>query len=168
MCGERIRSVNMLDTVLIRLVVVLLLALKLVDDLFATALTFVYKAGTLGAAEGLGQLTPGDDYNRLKPLMDAIPLWLHGLWVLAAGLYLTALVLFVLRKGPAYIFVLAALAIEILAQVLGRQLIAATGVVVNPHPSFLAAVVIPYFIPLALACVMWLAGRKRAPQGHQS
>jgi hypothetical protein len=157
---------KILDSVPVRLVVVVLIAFKVLDDLFATVLTIAYKVGAVGVAERLGRQTPGDDYSRLTPLMDAVPLWLHGLWVLAAGLYLTAIVLFALRKGSAYILVLAALGVEILAEAMGRPIVASTGVVVNPEPSVLAAVVIPFVVPLALAGILWMAGRKPAALGQ--
>jgi hypothetical protein len=159
---------KILDSGPVRGVVVALIAFKILDDLFATVLTVAYRAGASGVTELLGQQTPGDDSARLIPLMEAVPWWLHGLWVLAAGLYLTAIVLFALRKRTAYILVLAALGIEILAQVVGHPIVAATGVAANPNPSVLAAVVIPFVLPLALATVLWMAGRKRpvtlAPQ----
>lgn len=157
---------RILDHAAIRLGVVLLLAFKVCDDLFATVLTLTYRAGALGAAQSLGRLTPGDDYQRLIPLMDAVPPGIHGLWVLAAGFYLLALLMVALRRGPAYIFALAAPATELLANELGRPIIAATGVVVNPQPSLLATMVLPYLLPLALALLLWIDTRN-APSLRQ-
>jgi hypothetical protein len=166
-CGERMQAMRILDNVGVRVIVVLMIAFKVFDDLFATVLTAVYKLSALGAAERLGRMTPGDDYSRLVPLMDAVPLWLHGLWVLSAVLYVAAIVSFVLRRGPGWILALAGLGTEILATQLGRPIIAATGVVVNPNPSVLAAVIFPYVIPIALAVVLWLGGRARTPLAQQ-
>ncbi len=146
--------------VCVRSIVALLISFKAFDDLFATALTISYQMGALGVAERLGRLTPGDDYRRLVPLMDAVPVWLHGLWVLAAILYLTALVRFVRRKGAAHVPVLAAVGIEVVATLVGRPIVAATGVVVNPNPSAIATVVIPFILPLFLALVLWQTGRQ--------
>jgi hypothetical protein len=166
-CGERMQVMRILDNVGVRVIVVLMIAFKVFDDLFATVLTAAYKLSALRAAERLGRMTPGDDYSRLAPLMDAVPWWLHGLWVLSAGLYVAAIVSVALRRGPGYLLVLAALGIEVLATQMGRPIIAATGVVVNPNPSVLAAVVLPYVMPIALAVVLWLGGRTRTPLPQQ-
>lgn len=166
-CEERIRMTTILDSAAVRVALILLLAFKIFDDLFATMITLAYKLSAPRMAEGLGQMTPGDDYQRLVPLMEAIPFWIHGLWVLAAILYMAAIVLIILHKKIAYLLVLVALGIEILTQALSRPLTAATGVVVNPDPSFLAAVIIPFGIPLSTALVLWLAGRKAGRLSHQ-
>jgi hypothetical protein len=160
--------VKLLDSLVARLAVMFVIAFKVLDDLFAAVLTLAYKVNAVGVAERLGRLTPGDDFNRLTPLMNAVPWWLHGLWVLAAGLYLTAILLVALRKGAAYVPVLAAFGIEVLAKALGRPIVAATGIVVNPAPSTLVAVVIPFVIPLVLALVLWMAGRKISPRDSSS
>jgi len=121
----------------------------------------------LGAAERLGRLTAGDDYSRLIPLMDAVPFWLHGLWVLAAVLYLTAIARFALRKGSAHVLVLAALGVEFVANEIGRPIVAATGVIVNPEPSVLAGLIFPFVLPFMLAVVLWMASRKPPPLAQQ-
>jgi hypothetical protein len=150
---------KIMDLLFVRLMLAALIAFKAFDDLFATALTIAYRMNAEGAAERLGRLTPGDDYGRLVPLMDAVPWWLHGLWVLGGVLYLIAIAGAVRRRGWAYIPVLAAVGIEVVAKVVGRPIIAATGVVVNPNPSAIATIVIPYVLPLLLALVLWQSGR---------
>jgi hypothetical protein len=143
------------DILVVRLALAGLLAFKALDAFFATALTFAYRMDLLGAAKGLGQLTAGDDYTRFIPLMEAVPLWLHGLWVLAGVLYLIAIAFVLVGIRRAHIPVLAALGIEIMATVMGRPIIEATGVIVNPNPSVIATVVIPFALPLLLALVLW-------------
>ena len=113
-----------------------------------------------GAAERLGRLTPGDDYGRFIPLMDAVPPWLHGLWVLAGSLYLLAIADVVRRTGRAYLAILAAFSVEVVANLLARPIVGATGVVVNPNPSLIAAVVIPFILPLLLVVLLWHPGRQ--------
>lgn len=156
---ERIRALKLLNSIWARSALVLLLGFKVFDDVFATLLTLAYRSRAAGAAELLGSQTPGDDYLRLVPLMNAVPAWLHGLWVLAAGLYVAAIASIVLRKGQAYLFVIVAFATEMLAQTLGRPILAASGVVVNPNPSILASVVIPIVLPLGLALALWVGNR---------
>ena len=145
---------KIMDSLVVRLALAALLAFKAFNDFFATALTIAYKMNAFGAAESLGRLTAGDDYNRFVPLMEATPVWLHGLWVLAGILYLIAIVLVVGGFGRAHIPVLAALALEIVANLAARPIIEASGVVVNPNPSVIVTLVIPYILPLFLALVL--------------
>lgn len=152
---------KIMDMLSVRLMVAALIALKALDDFFATALTSAYRMGALGMAERLGRATPGDDYRRLVPPMDAVPVWLHGLWVLAGILYLVAIARVVRRTGGAHILVLAAVSIELIAMLVGRPIVAATGVVVNPNPSVIGSVVVPFILPLLLALVLWQTGRRR-------
>lgn len=161
-CAERFETLRIILLVPVGLFVAMVVAFKSFDDFLATAGTIAYRLNLLGAVEALGQATPGDDYVRLIPLMEAIPAWLHALWVSAGLLYLAALALFVLRRRTAYIPVILALSFELLAARLGRPLIDATGVVVNPNPSFIATAVIPYFLPLLLVLSLWWDSRRPA------
>lgn len=145
---------KIMDNLVVRLVLAVFIAFKALDAFFSTALTITYRVNFVGTAERLGRLTPGDDYARLIPLMDAVPLWLHGMWVLAGVLYLIAMARVMLGKGWAHIPVLAALGIEVVANLVRRPIIKATGVVVNPNPSVIASVVIPFVLPLLLALVL--------------
>jgi hypothetical protein len=151
---------QIMDLLLVRLMLSALIALNAFNDFFATALTIAYRMGALGVAERLGRATPGDDYRRLVPLMDAVPVWLHGLWVLAGILYLLTIARVVRRRRGAHILVLAAVSIELVAMLVGRPIVAATGVVVNPNPSAMATVVVPFILPLLLALVLWQTGRR--------
>jgi len=143
------------------------LLFKALDDFFATAITVAYKMNAIGIAERLGRATPGDDYRRLIPLMDAVPWWLHGLWVVAGVLYLVAIVRLLGRASLAHVIVLAALSCEIAASQLGRPIVEATGIVVNPNPSIFATVVLPMILPLLVAAALW-ANRPAAPSLTQS
>lgn len=151
-----------MEQVFVRLMVAALLAFKALDDVFATALTIAYRRGALGVAEHLGRATPGDDYRRLVPLMDAVPVRHHGLWVLAGLLYLAAVAYVLLRKGGAHLLILAAVGFELVAMLAGRPIAAATGVVVNSNPGPIAAV--RFVLPLLLAAVLWQTG----PRGTAS
>jgi hypothetical protein len=146
---------KIMDFLIVRLALAALIAFKALDDVFATALTMAYRMNFLGMAERLGRLTPGDNYSRLIPLMDAVPLWLHGLWVSAGILYLVSIWLVIRGAGKAYLPVLGAVLFEVAARFLGKPVIEASGVIVNPNPSLIASVVIPYILPLLIALVLW-------------
>jgi len=145
---------NITNFFVVRMALAALLAIKVFEVLFATVLTAAYRLNNTRLTEGLGSMTPGDNYNRLIPLMEAIPWWLHGLMILAAILYLIAIVRVLLGMGRAQIPVLAAVVVELIAQMVGRPIIAATGVMANPNPSILASLILPFVLPLLLAMVL--------------
>jgi hypothetical protein len=149
------------------LVLVAFIALSAVNDFFAPALTLAYRTGALGVAEALGLATAGDDYRRFIPLMDAAPLWLHGLWVLAGVMYLRTIVRVIRRRPGGHLLVLAAVSIELVATLLSRPIEAAAGVVVNPNAST-AVLVLPFGLPLTLAAFLWVTGRRTQGPGDTS
>jgi hypothetical protein len=155
---ERLQWIQIPDRQTVRIILALPLALLAINDIFATALTAAYRMDALQLAEGLGRFTPGDDYTRLIPLMEAVPMWLHGLWLLAAALYAAAILRLIFGKQPPYVLVLLAIAIEIAAQFLGRPIIASTGVAANPNPSMIA-ILIPLVLPLSIALLLWRMNR---------
>jgi len=154
--------VQQTDWLLIRWLAAGLLALKVLDDFFATALTIAYRVGASRVAEALGGATPGDDYRRFIPLMEAVPAWLHGLWVSAGLLYLAAIAGIVRRRTGVHILVLVAVGIEVVATLAGRAIAASTGVVPNPDAGGPADVV-RLILPLLLALVLWQSGRRTLP-----
>lgn len=158
--SERLNEWPVSDFILVRMAVVMLVAFKLFDNLFATLMTIAYRLSAMGAVESFGRSTPGDDYGRLIPLMEAVPGWLHGMWVAAGVCYVLAVVLYFRRSRAAFILVLLAVGLEQAAQMLGRPIIAATGVVVNPNPSLILTLIIPFVVPLLIGLPMWLSGRR--------
>ncbi len=84
--GERILSLALLDVAAVRVIGALLIGFRAFAAVFATALTLAYRSNALVSVERLGAMTPGDDYTRLVPLIEAVPLWLHSLWMLVAAL----------------------------------------------------------------------------------
>lgn len=146
------------------IVVALLLLALVAADLLATVLTLAYRLGFLGLATDLGSFTPGDDYRRLIPLMEGLPLWLHGVMVLAAGSYLVAIACTLYRSRAAFISVLSALALELLAEDLGRPIIEKIGVAANPNPGLLARI-LPVLLPLVIAAVLWNRDARRRANG---
>lgn len=78
---ERSRLGSLLQLIWVRRIVALFLLLRAVDLLFATVLTLAYRLNLLKLAGFLGAFTPGDDYRRLIPLLNATPWWVHAFWV---------------------------------------------------------------------------------------
>lgn len=151
---QRLRSISVPDTTSIRVLIALPLLILIASDLFATAMTASYRLGFLRVTRVFGQMTPGDDYARLIPLMENVPLWLHALWTSAAGLYVFTLVGLAFRERVGYLPVAAAVILELAARILERPTIASIGLAANPNPS-LAATVLPPILPLLVALYLW-------------
>jgi hypothetical protein len=93
---------------------------------------------------------------RLIPLLDALPIWLHALWLTAAACYLAAIARALLRLACPYVPILIAVAVEIAGEQLGRPIIASTGIAANPNPSTLA-IVFPIVLLLTIAAALWFS-----------
>lgn len=73
------------------------------DVMLPSMLTAAYRLHGAVLTESLGRMTPGDDYHRLVPLLNAIPAWLHAMLVSAGACYLvTALCLLVVARHRYY------------------------------------------------------------------
>jgi hypothetical protein len=147
----RLRALYLLDVALVRYGGVVLAAFLAFDALFATALTLAYRLGAFGTAERLGDMTAGDDYQRLIPLMEGIPAWAHVLAVAGGACYLVAVGCLLRRHRAAQIALLLGVGIHVVGEALVRPIIAAIGVAAVPDPSVLAAVLLPIVSPLLLA-----------------
>lgn len=84
---ERSGIADLLHTWTARGLLALLMATQVLSMLFATMMTVAYRGGYLRVARFLGGFTPGDDYHRFIPLMDATPWWTHAMWVGASVLF---------------------------------------------------------------------------------
>lgn len=157
--GERLRSVYVPDSPAIRVAIAVPLLLLLCNDLFPTVITAAYRLGLIDLTRALGRATPGDDFTRLIPLMENLPLWLHALTSAAAVLYAFTVLRLLARARVSWIPVMLAVALEAAAGILGRPLIEAIGVRADPHPSLLATIV-AWAPPLGAALYLW---RMRCP-----
>ena len=82
--------------------------MRALSMLFATALTLAYRLHYVRGAAFLGTFTPGDDYRRFIPLMDATPWWIHTLWVTAAVLFVACAVQLLRKRRAAFLLFAAA------------------------------------------------------------
>lgn len=158
----RLRGLHLLDVAAVRVVGVIVAAFRAFDVLLPTVLTAAYRMGAFGATEGLGRMTPGDDYRRLIPLMEAIPTWMHAASVACGACYLIAAVGLLGRRRPAYIALLLGVGVELVLTLFGRSIVADVGVAAVPDPSFLAAVLLPFVLPLLLAFAAWSGSQRES------
>jgi len=96
---ERLRAQPVLDWLAIRIVVVVLLAQCVLNDLYARAVLLAYEMGHLEIAAYLGRLSPNGDYRPFIPLLAAVPVWLHAIWIAGAVAYGVAAVRYVRRSA---------------------------------------------------------------------
>jgi hypothetical protein len=153
--ATRLRRLHLLDSVIARSAGAVLMLFCAFDAAFPTMMTLAYRAGSRAVTSGLGRLTPGDDYQRLVPLMTAIPGWLHALAIAAAACHLLALVHLLRRRRSAHVPLLLGVALQLATRVLVQPFRTAAGVVVVENPSFLSSILLPIILPLTLACAAW-------------
>jgi hypothetical protein len=91
--------------------------------------------------------------------MDALPLWLHGMVVLAVILYALAGIATWRRRSMGAAFWCMAIVVEQSASFAARPILADVGVVVVQHPSALAAVLLPIVVPVLFAIASWSGSR---------
>ena len=149
-CLERVRSVYLLDSRTVRVTATLLASFRVLDVGMPTLLTLALHTRSAAAAS-IGRLTPGDDYRRLAPLLEAIPVWLHAVILLAVLLYVMAAGAMWRRSSMAALFWSLAVLAEQSASLAAKPIVAAVGVVAVQHPSILAAVLLPIVMPLLSA-----------------
>ena len=152
---ERIKAARLMDSPFVRLGAALLILHRAFDAQLPTALTLAYRFGTADVADQLGRATPGDSVQRLAPLMDAMPVWLHVIALVAAVLYLSAAIGLIRYRPSAYALILFALLFDNVANAIGRHVAIDVGVIVNPNPSLLAWFILPIAIPLLVSLTAW-------------
>ena len=86
--SERIEAMRIVDSWIVRWLLALVIGCNALDTLFAPVLTLAWRSHHLEIAAFLGGFTPGDDYRRFIPLMDALPGWVAALQCVAAALFL--------------------------------------------------------------------------------
>jgi len=148
--AARLRALYLLDVAVVRYGSALLAAFLAFDALFATALTLAYRLGAFGAADRLGGMTAGDDYRRLVPLMEGIPVWAHVIAVVGGACYLAAVGCLLQRRRGAQIALVLGVVINLVGNALVRPIIAAIGIAAVPDPSYFA-VLLPVALPALLA-----------------
>jgi hypothetical protein len=122
LASYRERLMSMLDRPTVRWLFAFLVVVLGVREFFAPALTFAYRFGDLPLAQTLGGFTPGDDYRRFIPLMEATPLWLLGMWVASGATFLASAMMLVWKRQAAFLCFVAAVFLEIASGLIARTL----------------------------------------------
>jgi hypothetical protein len=165
--SERIRAMNLVDAVAVRALLIVFIAVEALSNLFATVATIAYKTGRLGVVGAMGGQMPGDDYRPFIPLMNAIPWWVHALWVTAAMFYVVSAGLLVTRhRATAFPAFLTGFALALVAKFASGIVIAEAGLqpVASPAGTLTGRLIqaVPEFIlPLAIVLVLFLLWRSR-------
>jgi len=168
-CKERIGAMDVLRSVWMRWLLVLFIAHQAFEVLFAPAMILAWRAHALGLTQALGRSTPGDDYRRFVPLMDATPDWMIGLAIVAGGLYLVSAWRLLLDRRGAFVLFAVAFGLE-LASMGAKYVIPGYAELSHatftfPEPNIRRDVLIPTalaLLPALLALALW--GRERVQQ----
>jgi hypothetical protein len=167
--GEAEELMNMLSTWYVRGFLALLILGQALNMLFATVLTGAYRLNYVGVATFLGAFTPGDDYHRFIPLMDATPWWLHGMWVAASVLFFASAWQLLRDRAAAFPLFAAAWILGTAGDLISRALPAYRQVFSFPEPMFTRDYLIPtatIVIPLLIAAALWAHGRCSLASGE--
>ncbi len=159
---ERSKVMNLLHTWYARGFLTLLILSQVLSMLFATILTAAYRLNYLGVAALLGGFTPGDDYRRFIPLMDATPWWLHGLWVAAAVLFFASGWQLIRDRPAAFALFAVAWVLGTAGNLISQSLPAYREAFSFPSPLFMRDYFIPAataLIPVLVAGALWAHGR---------
>lgn len=164
--AERIAAAAFFDTVVMRALLLFVITLEAWSNFFATIVTIAYRSGHLGLPETVSGMMPGDDYRPFIPLMNAIPWWVHVLWVSSALFYLGAAGhLFTRQRGLAFPLFTAGFALSIAGEIASRIVMAAAGLtpIVGRAGSMTGRVIqdIPeIYLPLAIILALWAIRRR--------
>lgn len=159
---ERSRLMNLIQTWGVRSLLALLVFGRAVDLLFATALTLAYRLRYLDVARFLGGFTPGDDYRRFIPLMEATPLWLHGLWIAGSVLCLVTAWELLRNRRAAFLAFAAAWIAGAAGEFINCTMPEYRAVFSFSEPQFTRDYLIPIaraLVPVLVAAALWAHSR---------
>jgi hypothetical protein len=160
--AERSRVMSVMNSGWARAVLIPSIVWEALSMLFATALTVAYRIRNLDAAAFLGRFTPGDDYRRFIPLMDAIPWWIHALWLTAAVLFLGCALQLLRKRRAAFLLFAAAWVLGAAGNLISQSIPAYRQAFSFPAPLFLRDYFVPAvtaLVPVLIALALWAYGR---------
>ena len=155
---ERSKAMDVIRNPYARGLLALLIFTQVLSFLFATILTVSYRLNHLRIATFLGSFTPGDDYRRFIPLMDATPWWIHALWVAASALFFISALQLVRNRPAAFPLFAAAWILGAVGNLISESMPAYGEVFSFPAPSFARDYLLPAvttLIPVLIAAALW-------------
>ena len=159
---ERSRARSIMNSGWVRAFLVPSIVCEALSMLFATALTVAYRIHDPAAAAFLGSFTPGDDYHRFIPLIDATPWWIHALWVTAAVLFVTCAVQLCRKRRAAFLVFAAAWVLGAIGNLISQSIPAYSQAFSIPAPIFPRDYFIPAvtaLVPVLIALTLWVHSR---------
>ena len=159
---ERSKVMNLIHTWYARGFLALLILPQALSMLFATVLTASYRLHYVGLATFFGAFTPGDDYRRFIPLMDATPRWIHGLWVAAAVLFFASAWQLLRDRAAAFPLFAGAWVLGTVGNLISQSMPAYRQAFSFPDPLFTRDYLIPIataLVPVVIAAALWAHGR---------
>jgi hypothetical protein len=160
--AERIRLLDVAKLDLARALLALFIGGEALSMLFATVLTVAYRLHDFDGATFLGRFTPGDDYRRFIPLMDATPWWIHALWVAAAVLFVVSACQLFRKRRTAFHFFTAAWVSGAVGNQISQSMPSYSQVFPSPAPMHMRDYIISAvtaLVPGLVAAALWAHGR---------
>jgi hypothetical protein len=160
---ERSGLVPLLQNVVARGFLTLLIVTQVLSMLFATVMTLAYRLDYRHLAAFMGGFTPGDDYRRFIPLMDATPWWIHALWVGASVLFAASGAQLLRNRASAFVCFAAAWVLGAIGNAISQSMPAYQQVFSYATPMFTRDYVIPAvtaLVPMGIAAALWIHGRR--------
>ncbi|MCA1828462.1 MAG: hypothetical protein ABR567_10135 [Myxococcales bacterium] len=160
---ERSSVATLLHTPTARGLLAVAVLTQVLAFLFATALTLAVRLEHLRIAAFLGKFTPGDDYRRFIPLIDATPWWIHVLWITASALFLACAIALLLDRRAAFAAFAAAWPLGAIGNWISESTPVYRQTFSFPAPSFARDVAIPAaaaIVPAMIAVALWIHARR--------
>jgi hypothetical protein len=159
---ERSRVISVIDRGYTRALLALLIGGEVLNFLFATVFTAAYRLRYLEVAAFLGGFTPGDDYRRFIPLMEATPWWLHALWVAAAVPFFASGWQLLQKRRLAFSLFAAAWVLGAVGNLISQSMPAYREAFSFPAPLLTRDYIIPAMtalVPVFIATALWAHSR---------
>jgi hypothetical protein len=159
---ERTQVLHAVQSWFVRAPLALLIATQVLSMLFATVLTVAYRLDYLRLAAFMGGFTPGDDYRRFIPLMDATPWWNHALWIGASVLFLASGLQLLRNRASAFALFAVAWVLGAAGNMMSQSTPEYREVFSFSAPLFARDYLIPAMtacIPVLIAAALWAHGR---------
>ncbi|MBV9762763.1 MAG: hypothetical protein JO340_19540 [Acidobacteriaceae bacterium] len=145
------------------------IAAQVASMIFAPLLMLSHRRNWISLATFLGSFTPGDDYRRFIPLMNATPWWLYSLWIVASLLFLLSAAQLLRRRRSSFWLFVAAFLIGAVGDLISRLLPAYRTAFSFPEPMFTRDYLVPILtaaVTAAPALGLWMHGRGLASERY--
>ncbi len=160
---ERARVLRIPNPGLGRVLLALFMGCEALPMLFTTVLTLAWRLDDFEDTDLLRTWTPFDNYRQYIPLMEAIPWWLHTLWVATAFLLIATAVQILRKRQSAYPLFASAWLLGSTGDLVALSLPAYRATRLFQSPMSLreyVTAVVTALVPVLIALILWVRSRR--------